>query len=226
MTTTPPGTGPHAWLVFSALLALASATAWWWPSVALDWQPELAFSQPWRWWSAAFVHWSLQHLLANLGALTVVAAWGWVSNVSPRAVLAWVLAWPLTHAALLLQPTLLHYGGLSGVQHAGVLVVLVQLLRSGPGPRRTVAAMVSTGVAVKLLLEAPWGTPLRVEAGWDIALAPLAHAGGAAAGLVMAWLLGVGREPGQGGGGGGAEVGPPVARVSVARGAAPPQSGP
>jgi hypothetical protein len=54
--------------------------------------------------------------------------------------------------------------------------------------------MVSTGLLVKLVLEAPWGPALRVESGWDIALAPLAHAGGALAGLVAALACGVGRH--------------------------------
>jgi hypothetical protein len=42
------------------------------------------------------------------------------------------------------------------------------------------------GLIVKLLLEAPWGAPLRHPAGIDIAVAPLAHASGAVAGLVCA----------------------------------------
>jgi hypothetical protein len=44
-------------------------------------------------------------------------------------------------------------------------------------------------VAVKLLIEAPWGPALRHPPDWDIAIAPLAHATGAIAGLAAAWLL-------------------------------------
>ncbi|MDH4478249.1 MAG: rhombosortase [Rhodoferax sp.] len=187
------GDGRGAWLGLASGLAAASVLTWWLPSAGLDWQPNLVFSQPWRWFSAAWVHWSALHLGANLGALAVVAAWGWVAQVDRRAALAWALAWPATHAVLLLRPELQHYGGLSGMLHAAVVVVLVQLLRSGPGRRRTVAAMVTTGLLVKLFLEAPWGPALRVESGWDIALAPLAHAGGALAGLLGALACGVGR---------------------------------
>lgn len=222
---TPPsawvGDGRTAWLVLSVGLAIGAGLAWWLPSAWLDWQPERAFSQPWRWVSAAWVHWSALHLGANLGALAVVAAWGVVAQVERRAVLAWALAWPATHAVLLLRPELQHYGGLSGMLHAAVVVVLVQLLRSGPGRRRTVAAMVTTGLLVKLALEAPWGPALRVESGWDIALAPLSHAGGALAGLLAALACGVGKpaEPPC------SDAAPPVAQVAGGSAGAPPQSG-
>ncbi len=162
------------------------------PSFWLDWQPALAWSQPWRWWSAAFVHWSAQHLVANLGGVLVVAALGHVAGLPRRCAWAWLLAWPLTHLALLVQPTLAHYGGLSGVLHAGVAVAATELVRQGRGPRRLIGAMLALGLVVKILFEAPWAGPLRNAAGWDIAIAPLAHATGAAAGalcgvLTLAW---------------------------------------
>lgn len=178
-----------AWLALSGLLAAGALAGWSVPATAWDWQPGRAATEPWRAATAAFVHWSELHLAANLLATAVVAAFGVVARVPVRAAAAWALAWPLTHVLLLLQPALLHYGGLSGVLHAGVAVVLVELLCSGPGPRRTIAAMVSAGVAVKLVVEAPWGEPLRRDAGWDIALAPAAHAAGIAAGVACAIVL-------------------------------------
>jgi rhomboid family GlyGly-CTERM serine protease len=185
--------GRRAWLALSGLLAAGALAGWFVPAALWDWQPARAFAEPWRALTAAFVHWSELHLAANLLATAVVAAFGVVARVPARAAAAWSLAWPLTHGLLLAQPALVHYGGLSGVLHAGVAVVLVELLCSGPGPRRTIAAMVSVGVAVKLFVEAPWGDPLRREAGWDIALAPAAHAAGIAAGvacaIVLRWLL-------------------------------------
>ena len=47
-------------------------------SSLLDWRPGLALHQPWRWWSAAWVHLNGVHLAANaagtvLGALIVAA---------------------------------------------------------------------------------------------------------------------------------------------------------
>ena len=110
------------WWALSALLAAGALVGALQPSHALDWQPALAYAQPWRAWSAAFVHWSARHLSANLGALLLVGALGAAAGCQGRATLAWALAWPTGHALLLLQPRLLHYGGLSGVLHAGVAV--------------------------------------------------------------------------------------------------------
>lgn len=56
----------QAWLALAAALAAASVLAWWAPAWALDWQPALAAAEPWRAFSAAFVHWSPMHLGANL----------------------------------------------------------------------------------------------------------------------------------------------------------------
>ncbi len=178
-----PGT---AWLALTALLAGGALMAWWLPAVWLDWQPALAASEPWRWWTAAFVHWSPLHLAANLLGCALVGALGAVGRVPTRVALAWCAAWPATHIALLLQPALAHYGGLSGVLHAGVAVAATHLLCAGHGRRRAIAAAVLAGLAVKIALEAPWGPPLRHPADWDIAIAPLAHATGAAAGVLAA----------------------------------------
>ncbi len=178
-----------AWLALAALLAGASVLAWWLPTALLDWQPDLALAQPWRAWTAVAVHWSEQHLLANLGAALAVAAYGWAARLPPRAALAWALAWPLTQAALWVQPALAHYGGLSGVLHAGVAVATLWLVVTAPGRPRLIAAAVFAGLLVKLWTEEPWGPPLRRGGGFDIATAPIAHATGAAAGLLCAALL-------------------------------------
>jgi hypothetical protein len=42
---------------------------------------------------------------------------------------------------------------------------------------------------IKLLAEEPWGPPLRLGGGFDIATAPIAHVTGAAAGLLCGALL-------------------------------------
>jgi len=141
------------------------------------------------------VHLSPLHLVANLLGTALVAALGLAAGCGRRAALAWALAWPLTHATLLLQPALSTYGGLSGVLHAGVAVAAWQLLRGGRGAHRAVGAALAIGLLLKLGLEAPWQGPLRQVPGWDIAIAPLAHAGGAAAGWLCALACGVGRAP-------------------------------
>ena len=188
----------RAWLALALALALASVLAWWAPAAPIDWQPARIATEPWRAWSAAFVHWSALHLGANLGAAAAVAAFGWAAQVPLRATLAWCAAWPLTHLGLLLRPELAHYGGLSGMLHGGVAVVVLWLLATGHGWRRTIGALVGAGLLAKLLLEQPWGPVLRQPADWDIAVAPLAHATGAVAGLLCGALaLALGR-PGRG----------------------------
>ena len=175
-----------------------SLLAWWLPTPWLDWQPGLAASEPWRLLSAVWVHWSPLHLGTNLLAAAVVAAYGWAGRMPARAALAYAAAWPLTHLGLLLRPELAHYGGLSGVLHAGVAIAtLWLLLTSGPGARwrQAIGLMVATGLVVKLVTEEPWGPALRHSAEWDIAVAPLAHATGAAAGLLCGGLAFFWRRP-------------------------------
>ncbi len=179
----------HAWAGLAAAFGAAALLGWWLPAPLLDWQPALALHEPWRAFSAAFVHWSEWHLAANLAGTAVLAALGLGGQLPRRAAVAWLLAWPLTHAALAVQPALAHYGGLSGVLHAGVAVAAAWLLATARGARRHIGAAVAVGLLAKVLIEEPWGAPLRLDSGWDIATAPLAHATGAAAGLLCAGVL-------------------------------------
>jgi rhomboid family GlyGly-CTERM serine protease len=178
----------RAWLAAAAVLAAGAVAGAGIPAAAavLDWQPALALSEPWRAWTAAFVHWSGLHLGANLGALAVLASLGPAGRLPARAALAWLAAWPLTHALLLLRPELSHYGGLSGVLHAGVAIAGWFIVADGAGRARWIGGAILAGLAAKLVLEAPWGPALRALPGWDIPLAPVGHATGAAAGLACA----------------------------------------
>lgn len=182
--------GALAWCAVAGALALAALTCFGLPRERIEWQPALALQAPWRAWSAAFAHWSAWHLGANLAGCAVVAGFGAAARVPPRSSLAWLAAWPLGHALLALQPALTSYGGLSGVLHAGVAIAAWHLVREGATPqRRRVGWGVFVGLALKLMIEAPWGVPTRSLAGWDFPVAPLAHATGAFAGLVCALLV-------------------------------------
>lgn len=181
--------GVRAWWALCGIAAGGALLGWSLPAALIDWQPGLAGSEPWRWWSAAFVHWSPLHLGANLAGVAVLAAFGWAAALPVRAALAWALAWPLTQGTLLLQPALAHYGGLSGVLHAGVAVGAMVLVLQRRGRPQWIGVAVAAGLLVKLLLERPWAGPLAHPAGWDIAVAPLAHSGGALAGLLCALLI-------------------------------------
>ncbi|HUP06647.1 MAG TPA: rhombosortase [Caldimonas sp.] len=157
------------------------------PSTALDWQPALARTEPWRAWTAVFVHYSALHLAANAAGAALVATLGAVARVPRASAFAWLVAWPLTQAGLLLRTDLLHYGGLSGVLHAGAAVVATHLAWTARGGGRAIGVALAAGLVVKVLLEAPWGPPLRHPAGWDIATAPFAHATGVVAGFACAF---------------------------------------
>lgn len=178
--------GAAAWFGVAVLLGLLAGLAWGAPREVMDWQPARVWTEPWRLWTAAFVHWSPMHLIANLIGCVVVAAFGAAARLPLRCAIAWLAAWPLCHAALVLQPLLASYGGLSGVLHAGVAIVAWHLLRHERGGRRVVGVAVGLGLVVKLALERPWLAPTQITPGWDFPVAPLAHATGAAAGLACA----------------------------------------
>ncbi len=179
------------WFAVTALFMLASLIAWPLIHQAIDWQPALAFTQPWRAFSAAFVHYSPLHLAANLVGALLVGAFGWAAQVPRHMALAWLIAWPLTQLGLLVQPSLLHYGGLSGVLHSGVVIVCVHLIFAGTSSQRRVGGATLLVVIVKVLLEAPWKGALTHPAEWDIAVAPMAHASGVVVGVIAGVGAGV-----------------------------------
>lgn len=177
-----------AWCVLALLLLTGSLLAFATPlTPTLEWQPDQATTQPWRVWTAAFVHYSRLHLIGNLTGLGLTAAFGWVSRVPLRGAVAWCAAWPLTHLAFFwFAPDLHHYGGLSGVVHAGVAIVLTHLFITGTRGQRAVAAAVLAGLVTKILTETPWRGAVQHLAGWDIGIAPIAHVTGVLSGTLAA----------------------------------------
>ena len=182
--------GSRAWVALAAVMGLAALALALWgaPREMLDWQPGLAATQPWRLWSAGLVHLTPGHLLANLTGCIVVGAFGRAARASAASVVAWALAWPMGHAALLALPELRHYAGLSGVLHAGVVVAALPLVWNGAGRQRWVGAAVFAGMALKLVLERPWSLPVQSSPGADFPIAGAAHLSGALAGLVCGAL--------------------------------------
>jgi len=156
----------------------------------LAWRPELALSEPWRWWSAAWVHLSPGHWAADLVGAVLVGALGVRAALPARAAWAWALAWPLTHLTLRLQPDLQRYAGLSGVLYAGVAVLAVALFSTSARPRlqRALAVALLAGLALRLGADRAWDRVVYRPEGWAFAIAPLAHAAGVAWGLGLAAL--------------------------------------
>lgn len=155
----------------------------------LDWQPKLAGSQPWRWWTPVVVHLSAQHWVSNALGVVLVGSFGWTAGLPRQAVWAWCLAWPLTHLALLLRPELLRYGGASGVLHAGVAVTATWLVFWHSGKLRLIGTFAGLSLILKVLSDAPWGPVVQHRSGWDFSLAPIAHATGALTGVVCSVLM-------------------------------------
>ncbi|MBK6853348.1 MAG: hypothetical protein IPG93_17660 [Burkholderiales bacterium] len=188
--------GRAAWVIVGLWLALPSLMLWPQHRLALQvlgWSAATPWSEPWRWWSAAWAHLNTMHLGANLAGCVVVMTLGWVADLPRRAAWAWLLAWPLTHLALAGQPGLALYGGMSGVLHAGVSVAACAVLLRGHRGETIIAAAVLAGLAIKLALEW-WAVPgspgaLTHPPGWAMAVVPRAHLTGAVAGLLCCLAL-------------------------------------
>jgi hypothetical protein len=140
---------------------------------ALDWQAALGLREPWRLWTCAWVHWSATHLLVNAVGAIVVAFVGWRARLPPAAALAWFAAWPITQLAMAalgsdrVAAAMPHYGGLSGVLHAGVVVLGLSLawpvmrahVRAPAAPSRLDTGFVATrasAIEPSRITEGPW----------------------------------------------------------------------
>lgn len=193
--------GPLSWLSLCLLLALP---AWLLPWVSLDnpasWPVAMQAlvlhpDQGWHqtgssWWGTAWVHGSAPHLTRNLAGAALLAAMGWIAQVSWRATAAWLLAWPLTHVGMLWRPELTSYVGLSGVLHAGAAIVAMhQILTPPHANSRKLGSALLAGLVFKIIMENPWGPVLILSSTSAIKVAPWAHFSGVTAGLVCAILL-------------------------------------
>jgi len=172
----------------SVLLQLASSEGHADLRRTLDWQRAMLPGQPWRWWSAGFVHFDAMHLTANLAGCAAVAAFGTAAGLGSRASIAWFAAWPLTHLLLALSTGVDHYAGASGVLHAGVASGAVFVIARGRrgGGRRWLGIAVAAGLLAKLAQEQAWVLPVQRLPGWDFPVAVAAHAAGTLAGAACA----------------------------------------
>lgn len=157
------------------------------PSQGLD-------QNPLHYWTCAWLHANTRHLLANLAGLTLILLLGRAWHLPARSALAWMLAWPLTHLALLLDPRLDTYYGLSGVLHAGVSIIALSLIteagadQARPG-RKTQGWLLLGGLLAKCWLENPRLSATLARPDLDMTVAPLSHAAGVLVGLALGWAL-------------------------------------
>ena len=142
-------------------------------AMAFDWQAALGLRQPWRLWTSAWVHWSGAHLAINIAGAAVVAFVGRRARLPTSAAASWALAWPLTQVLMAalggerLAALMPHYGGLSGVLHAGVVVLGLALAwppaaahsRSPAAPALPDTGFVATrasAIEPSRITEGPW----------------------------------------------------------------------
>lgn len=182
--------GARSWLALCGLHGVASLLLAWagqgmngplaWRSV--DWM-----QHPWTLWTSAWLHLNIPHLVGNLLALAGVAAAGWVLRPGARATLAWLLAWPLAQLSLLCWPTVTQAVGLSGLMHAGTLLLAVPLALGRLPVRGGVfwGGLLTLGALTKLALERGWSQPLAWDAGTGIWVVQAAHVAGGAWGLLL-----------------------------------------
>lgn len=193
----------QAWTALASLFALLALLSWMMqrrhPELAdlLSWQRASAPGEFWRVWTSAGLHWSPWHLVANLLGCLALAAWGKACDLGVRHCFAWLLAWPLTQACLWLSSDLQHYGGLSGVLHAGVAIGALQLLARPDKAERELGLWVFLGLGVKLWSETPfllpvaWGAtePVPLPGAPGFSVAYQVHWAGSLAGLACAALI-------------------------------------
>ncbi len=110
--------------VLVAVLALILTVSRAWEQAWIFDRPAILHGEWWRLWTGNFVHFGALSLWGNLAVL--VPAGIWVERIAPGRT-RWMLALApglIGALLLMLEPTLLHFGGLSGLT-AGVLTLLV-----------------------------------------------------------------------------------------------------
>ncbi|MDR7095250.1 rhomboid family intramembrane serine protease [Hydrogenophaga laconesensis] len=189
---TPPWRSSWWWLC--GLHAALSLLVWWAPSVvaeAFTWRAHDGWVRPWTLWTSAWVHLNLAHLVGNVLAMGGVAAAGWVLKPDGRCTLAWLMAWPLTQVSLLWWPQVGYAVGLSGLMHAGVLLLAVQvaLVRLPIRGARFWGWLLVAVVMSKVILERGWSQPIVWNAEGNLPVVQAAHVTGAFWGVLLGLVV-------------------------------------
>lgn len=185
----------RSWLLLCALHGVTSMLLWWAPYGLLDaltWRADDWPDRPWTLWTSSWVHMNTPHLIGNQLALGALTALAWIVRPPWTCALAWLIAWPLTQAALLLWPQVGYAVGLSGLLHAGVMVLAVHLLlrRIAVPKAQRWGLLLALGLLSKLALEQGWSSPVVWDEGNGMSVVRAAHFSGAFWGLVLGLLMG------------------------------------
>jgi rhomboid family GlyGly-CTERM serine protease len=150
-------------------------------SPLLVWDAGAWLTRPWSAWTAALVHLSGTHLLANALALAALAVLGRALRAGPAAALALLAAWPLTTLGLLAWPQVSGYAGLSGLIHAAVAVLWAHAAVRREG--WPLSYLLFVALLFKLVVEHAWTTPVAFDPAWGFNVVYAAHLSGAVAGM-------------------------------------------
>jgi rhomboid family GlyGly-CTERM serine protease len=175
--------------IFALAAGLSPATA----SILEFDRVAIASGQFYRLLTGHLAHWSFDHLLWDV---VMFATLGAFLERSSRWLLLAVLAAaaPAVSAAIwLLQPDMLVYRGLSGVDSAlfaaALVILLIDAVRSGHKRLTAVVGLLALGFAAKVGFEMSTGITLFVDSqNAGFTPLPLAHAVGAASGGIAAAL--------------------------------------
>ncbi|MGE0098898.1 MAG: rhomboid family intramembrane serine protease [Hydrogenophaga sp.] len=184
----------RAWLVVCCVHGVASMLLWWAQPDAVEvltWRADQWAERPWTLWTSAWVHLNTPHLIGNQLALGALTAFAWVVRPSLRCAMAWLTAWPLTQFTLLLWPQIGYAVGLSGLLHAGAMVLAVQLMfkRIPIRKARRWGALLALGVLTKTALERGWSYPVVWDRANDMSVVQAAHLGGVVWGMLLGLLI-------------------------------------
>ncbi|TNF61386.1 MAG: rhomboid family intramembrane serine protease [Burkholderiales bacterium] len=187
------------WLLLCVVHGAASMLMWWMGEQQVrlfTWQADTWMLRPWTLWTSAWVHVNTPHLITNQIALGFLTGLAWLLRPDLRAALAWLLTWPLLQLSLVLWPQVGYSVGLSGLLHAGAMIMALQLVlgRIHAHKAQRWGLMLVAGLLTKLVLERAWFYPVVWDPGSDRSVVQAAHLCGAAWGALLTLVLDLSRR--------------------------------
>jgi rhomboid family GlyGly-CTERM serine protease len=148
------------------------------------------FVEPWRLWTAHWVHLSVWHFALNAIALALLPEI-FLRTSQRLFILLWFVLPPVLSLVLYISlPTLIQYAGLSGVLHGIYLATALNAIQSNRLAERRMGWLVALGLCLKVSWEAYSGNSQTAELiGAPVILQ--SHLYGASLGFLIWFMLGL-----------------------------------